>query len=147
MSNKSQISYTSVVINNVKDISNLQSLLYSIGGIPNGWKSPQDYHMTITLGELPLGLKMRGDIGSEVDLTVNKIGISDNAIAAGVTGYISKKSHQHITLAFKEFPKDSDDIVNWKKLEQPFIVTGIITEQPSVLEEIRKVVRKMIEEF
>ena len=83
--------------------------------------------MTITKGPLGLGQKMAGAIGSEVDLTVKSLGISDDAIAVGVEGLYSRNPIQHITIAFKNVPKDSNDIENWIDFE-PFKVKGYIRE-------------------
>ena len=55
--------------------------------IPEGWSKPDDYHMTITLGELSLSMKMSGAIGAEIELEVNSVGVSDKAIAAGFLVY------------------------------------------------------------
>jgi len=95
-----KISYTAVVIENEKDIQKLKKVLNAVGGLPEGWKEPENYHMTVMLGELPLGLKMRGDLGAEAELEIISVGVSDLAIAVGITGYISKNETQHITLAF-----------------------------------------------
>lgn len=95
--------------------------------MPDNWQSPENYHMTVTLGEIPLGLKMRGDIGSTVDLVVDEIGVSDKVIAVGVSGYLSRNDKQHITILFKDKPVDSKDIKNWIKIK-PFTLSGTVRE-------------------
>ena len=71
--------------------------------------------MTITLGELSLGMKMNGAIGSAVELTCHSIGVSDDAIAVGVSGLFSRNEVQHITVSFRLRASDSKSI---KKLDQ-----------------------------
>lgn len=109
------------------------------------FKIPSDYHMTVRQGALPLGLKMRGDIGKEVDLIVNSIGISDDAIAFGVSGYMSKNKKQHITMLYKNNPVDSNDIKKWFKIKNEFIVKGNIEEYfDSIKEHISKVIKSKL---
>jgi len=102
----SPVEYTGVVIEGseiARFESELTRRMNDIGlEIPSDWKSPDNYHMTITLGELSLSAKLSGVIGREVELEVISIGVSDNAIAAGVSGLFSKNENQHITLAFKK---------------------------------------------
>lgn len=96
--------------------------------IPSNFNFPNDYHMTIKKGELSLGTKMSGAIGSKVELKVNSIGVSENSIAVGVQGLYSKNKNQHITIAFKNKPSDSNNIENWIPLENPFKTFGFIRE-------------------
>lgn len=95
--------------------------------IPEGWSKPDDYHMTITLGELSLSMKLAGAIGYEVELEVNSIGVSDSAIAVGVTGLFSRNENQHITMAFEDRPADSNEITEWIPVK-PFKVIGYVRE-------------------
>ena len=125
------VEYTGVIIEG-NDIVKFESMLYdsleNIGvEIPDDWKKPDNYHMTITLGELSLGMKMNGAIGAPVVLTCHSIGVSDDAIAVGVSGLFSRNEIQHITVAFKAKPTDSKDIENWIEIE-PFRVTGYVRE-------------------
>ena len=108
-------------------LKNMKSLGLSV---PNNWKEPEDYHMTVKLGYLKLGRKMAGDIGAEVDLVADSIGFDENAVAVGVTGYMSKNIRQHITMLFKEVPSDSNKInpENWIKIPFAFSVKGVIRE-------------------
>jgi hypothetical protein len=127
----SKVEYTGVVIEgeSVDFFENeLSKRLIEIGlKIPKDWQRPDNYHMTITLGELGLGIKLSGIIGAEVTLQVNSIGISDNAIAVGVSGVFSRNKFQHITLAFKNRAADSNEIVNWVDIS-PFKIKGYIRE-------------------
>lgn len=129
------IAYTGVHIESHEEIAKLEEILNKttkeLGiDIPNDWKSPEDYHMTVCLGELPLHLKMRGDLNSEVVLTLTHIGHSDVALAFKVTGYMSKNDVQHITMRFLEKPADSKEITQWYPLSSSFNVKGIIREIP-----------------
>ena len=125
------VEYTGVIIEG-DEINKFESTLYdSLENInveiPEDWKKPDNYHMTITLGELSLGMKMNGAIGAPVVLTCHSIGVSDDAIAVGVSGLFSRNEIQHITVAFKTKPADSKDIKNWIDIE-PFKVTGYVRE-------------------
>jgi len=96
--------------------------------VPFKWKFPQGYHMTVKLGQLPLGIKMRGDVNKDIELSVETLGISDDAIAFGVKGYFSKNEIQHITLRFKDVPSASNSIENWIPLASPFSVIGTVKQ-------------------
>lgn len=95
------------------------------------WNRPDDYHMTVCLGELPLHRKMAGDLNSEVTLRVTHFGVNALAAAFKVTGYMSKNDTQHITVMFKNQPSDSNGIKNWMPLDEPFDVTAVIREVPA----------------
>lgn len=140
----SAIAYTGVLFEGVelkKLLEKSQLILDKLDlDIDDSWNTPEEYHMTVMLGVLPLGMKVRGDLGAEVDIEVNEIGVSDKAIAFGVTGYLSKNEKQHITLYFKEKPADSKLIKKWFKISKPFIVKGVITEFKS------KIVSEIIED-
>lgn len=127
----SNIDYTAVMIEG-DDIVKFENQLFERIkkmniSIPDGWTNSDNYHMTITLGELSLGMKMNGAIGSEVELSIYSIGVSDKAIAVGVHGLFSRNEMQHITIAFKDKPADSKDIENWIKFK-PFTVNGFVRE-------------------
>jgi hypothetical protein len=96
--------------------------------IPSDFTFPEDYHMTIKRGEVGLGSKLSGFLGSKVELKVKTIGISNEAIAVGVEGLYSTNETQHITIAFKNSPYESNDITNWISLEKPFKTYGFIRE-------------------
>jgi hypothetical protein len=97
--------------------------------IPEGWIKSNNYHMTITQGILPTSLRLRGDLNSLVDITINMIGISDKAIAFGVHGYYSTNEMPHITIAFNQgaAPEDSNHIESWKQIN-PVKVQGVVRE-------------------
>jgi len=130
------ISFTAVSVEEESEknkIEKIFNLLKEKGKIPESFIRPQfkdgtlDYHMTITLGELPLNFKK--DLNKEVVLNINSLGISDKAIALGISGdYFSENDYQHITVAFKDLPKDSKEIETWIPLHKPFSITGIIRE-------------------
>jgi len=125
------VEYTAVILEG-GEVNKFESMLYDslekIGvEIPYDWNYPDNYHMTITLGELSLGMKMGGAIGAPVELTCHSIGVSDNAIAVGVSGMFSRNEIQHITVAFKKKPADSKNIINWIDIV-PFRVTGYVRE-------------------
>lgn len=125
------VAYTGAVVENEADRQRLKSVaeaqVYALGLDISGWMEPGDYHMTICVGELPLRMKMRGDIDQEAELHVTHFGYSDKAAAFKVTGYMSKNDTQHITMAFRDRPADSKEIVDWHELE-PFMVTAVIRE-------------------
>jgi hypothetical protein len=133
---KPQVSFTAVSIEDESEknkINNVFDLLQEQGKIPKDFIRPQfkdgtlDYHMTIIMGELPP--RLRNDLDKEVTLNIKTLGISEDAIALGVSGdYFSDNEFQHITLAFKHFPSDSKVIKEWKPLENIFSVIGVIRE-------------------
>jgi len=133
------VGFTAVAIEDElerKKIDDVYDFLKEHGLIPEGFTRPTfkdgtlDYHMTIKLGELPMGFKK--DIDKDVTLNIETIGISNSAVALGVSGeYFSDNKYQHITLAFKGFPEYSKNITEWKPLKEPFKVKGIIREYTS----------------
>lgn len=129
------IAYTGAMIENEHDWLKLYNVadheLKKLGISLKGWGRPDDYHMTVCLGELPLHRKMAGDLNSEVTLHVTHIGFSELAVAFKVTGYMSKNKVQHITMMFKNQPSDSKDITNWLPLDEPFDVMAVIREVPA----------------
>lgn len=127
----SPVDYTAVVIKN-EDlnffIENVKEVLKTLNiSVSKNWSSPEEYHMTITKGPLGLGHQMSGVIGSVVSLEVVSLGVSDDAIALGVSGYYSRNKNPHITFLYRKDPKDSNDIINWIKI-QPFEIEGEIRE-------------------
>jgi hypothetical protein len=115
-----------VFIRKLHDATIIEANKYGLN--MDGWSIPSDYHMTICLGELPLHMKMRGDLNKDVELHITHFGFNDKAAAFQVTGYMSKNDMQHITVAFKEKPADSKDITQWYELERPFTLTAMIRE-------------------
>lgn len=131
----SKVEYTGVMIEG-EEVARLEKEFgdrLAVLGVefPEGWKKPDDYHMTITLGELSLSMKMAGIIGSEIELEVNSVGVSDKAIAAGVSGLFSRNEHQHITMAYEDRPADSNEITEWIPIK-PFKVIGYVREVDKV---------------
>jgi len=124
MINQSNILYSCVLLDEPS-----KQLIISRINIPDDWKII-NHHMTITLGELPHEMKNR--IGEVIELPVNRIGISDLALALGVDTDVCLKPNPHITVAINDKnggkPKHSNDIENWVSMIQPFKVKGTITE-------------------
>jgi hypothetical protein len=125
----SVVQYSAVVIEDSTEEQKIRELAKQY--IPDGWSNPAHYHMTISQGPLPESLRLRGDLNKEVELTLNMVGISENAIAFGTFGYYSKNDMPHITVAFnKKFgstPGDSKTINNWKPIDK-ITVVGVIRE-------------------
>ena len=143
---KPVVAFTAVSIEDEEDrnkIERIFSILEKQGKIPADFIRPKflngdfDFHMTITLGELPMKFKV--DLGKETVLNIEFVGISDSAVALGVSGdYFSTNKYQHITLAFKNLPEDSKNIENWISLSKPFKLNGIIREFTSKKEIVRR---------
>ena len=118
----SDISYSCVLL----DSASRTHLLEKAGWlIPAGWIIVSE-HMTIRLGPL----KDKSRLGEEVTLEVNKIGLSDMAIAVIVDGYESKNDIPHITIAINPEGgkrRDSNDITKWQDIKS-FNVKGVVSE-------------------
>ena len=130
---EAQVQFTGVKIQDPQEVSKLESMvqknLEALGvEIPEEWNAPNDYHMTVKFGMLPLGMRMRGDVGKPATLEVQSLGVSDDAIALGVSGYMSRNDNQHITLKFRVYPSDSNKIKKWTPLPYPFEVEGVVYE-------------------
>jgi hypothetical protein len=130
---ENQVQFTGVKIVSQSEISKLESMVQKnmevLGvEISEGWKMPNDYHMTVKFGTLPLGMRMRGDVGKTTILQVQTLGVSDAAIALGVSGYMSRNENQHITLGFETYPSDSNKIKEWTPLPHPFELEGVVYE-------------------
>lgn len=140
MEEPEQLSYTAVFIEDPAEIKKLEDIadkaietVVPKNAIDNTiWHFPPDYHMTVKLGKLALSRRMNAspDLDSEVELEVIGIGISNDAIALLVTGYMSKNVKQHITLAFKTAPSASNSIPNrnWYRFKKSFPLKGVIRE-------------------
>lgn len=121
-----RVLYSGVVL----DAKSVHSLVTKFSNsAPWKWKVLA-HHMTICLGELPAILK--DSVGEIVELKVLSIGTSDKVVAFGVDGFYSDNQKPHITFAIDHAngakPKESNDITDWKELDFPFTVTGVITE-------------------
>ncbi len=122
MYKQSDVLYSCVLLDNQSRIT----LLDMIGDrTPEGWKVIA-HHMTINMGEL----KDKTDIGKDVTLTVEALGLSDMAMAVKVIGYPSKNEIPHITIAVNPNggkPVMSNNITNWQPIDS-FDVYGVVTE-------------------
>jgi hypothetical protein len=88
------------------------------------------HHMTINMGKIDPEYEKY--LGMSVQLTVEDIAIDDKVVAVGVSGFGTKNTKAHITLAVNTLgggkPKDSNNLMNWQKLRRPLIITGKVTE-------------------
>ena len=94
--------------------------------IPEGWIRI-GHHMTITMGPL----KDKNLLGTDQYLVVNKVGISDMAMAVMVQSDIETKNEiSHVTVAINPDggkPVMSNDITKWQDVKM-FILLGKVTE-------------------
>lgn len=129
----SKISYSAVVL----DDRSRERLLKRVEHmIPKDWEIIAD-HMTINLGEIKPELEKY--LGIPVGLTVKDLGIDDNVIAVGVSGFYSDKEHPHITIAVNRKsdgkPSMSNDIQRWYNIKRPISLVGVVKEIPYNIEE------------
>jgi predicted kinase len=123
MYKESDVLYSAVVLDNGSK-STLLSRLEDM--IPDGWKVFA-HHMTIVFGK---GVPNKEDLGKEVTLYVEAIGLSDMAMAVRVEGYPSTNAIPHITIAINPDggkPVMSNNITKWQKIKN-FAIKGIVTE-------------------
>ena len=96
--------------------------------IPENWEII-NHHMTIRFGEKVEDL----EIGSEVELSIIGIGNLSNVVALMVEGFKSYNKTPHITVAIDRKnggkPVMSNNILNWKPLEDKIKIKGIIVEK------------------
>jgi len=122
MYKQSDVLYSCVLLDN----QSKSTLLSMVGDrIPEGWKVFA-HHMTINLGEL----KDKTDLGKEVTLTVEALGLSDMAMAVRVSGYQTKNDIPHITVAINPEggkPAMSNQINKWQSIKT-FMIKGVVTE-------------------
>lgn len=120
------ISYSAVVLDE-KSRTRLIERFKSL--IPEGWEIIAD-HQTINLGEIEP--EYQRYLGLPVRLSVDEIAGNDMVIAVGVSGFDSKTSKPHITLAVNRQeggrPMMAKTLDNWEKLKRPLLVTGKVTE-------------------
>lgn len=123
----SKVLYSGVML----DDKSKQALLRQFATmLPEGWKTFA-HHMTTTFGE---PLKNREDIGTEVELTVVALGVSDKAMAVRVSGYPTTNDIPHVTIAVNVAeggkPYDSNKITDWgvTDLINPLKLYGVVKE-------------------
>jgi predicted kinase len=120
---QSDVLYSAVVLEKASQnvlFHNLEKM------IPEGWVRI-GHHMTITMGPL----KDKSLLGTEQYLVVNKVGISDMAMAVMVQSDIETKNKiSHVTVAINPDggkPVMSNDITKWQDVRM-FILLGKVTE-------------------
>lgn len=96
--------------------------------IPAGWETVA-HHMTINLGSSESG-PAHDLVGSEGEMVVVMLGVSDKAVAVEVASKIpSTNALKHITLAVNRAgggkPKDSNDIRKWEPAS-PISLRGVV---------------------
>jgi hypothetical protein len=123
MYTQSDVLYSAVVIEKASQnvlFHNLDNM------IPEGWIK-YGHHMTINLGPL----KDKSILGTEQYLVVNKVGISDMAMAVAVqSGIETKNEISHVTVAINPDggkPMMSNYITKWQDIRM-FILSGKVTE-------------------
>lgn len=123
MYKQSDILYSAVVL----DEGSRAALLSRVEDmIPDDWKVIA-HHMTIAFGK---PVPNQEDLGKEVTLYVEAIGLSDMVMAVRVEGYPSTNAIPHITIAINPDggkPVMSNDITKWQKIKN-FAIKGIVTE-------------------
>ena len=122
MHQQSDVLYSAVVLEKEsqdKLFSNVEEM------IPEGWIR-YGHHMTINMGPL----KDKNELGLEVMLAVEKVGLSDMAMAVKVNGFHSNNDISHITIAINPNggkPVMSNNITEWQDIRM-FVLSGIVTE-------------------
>lgn len=95
----------------------------------SGWKM-FNHHMTIKMGELPEYLKQY--LGTTQKLEATHVGVSPMAVAVRVSGFDSKNKIPHVTMAVNikagGKPVHSNDIKEWRPLDNPIKLSGEVTE-------------------
>jgi len=122
----SNVSYSAVVL----DERSRKRLIKKFNSIiPEGW-TVIAHHMTINLGEI--NPEYEKYLGMPIRLTVDDIAVNDKVMAVGVSGFYSQNAKPHITLAVNKSaggkPMMSNNLTNWKKINTPLMLTGIVTE-------------------
>ena len=141
---KTHIDFVGAMVEQSGEVAKLDNLVNKHINIPEGWKITPDFHMTITKDSGEFELKF-GDrkriIDKDVDLKIVAIGRSDKAIAFKEEGDMwSRKDPKHITVAYLETPRDSDDITEWEYFSSPVIVKSTIRqidEKKNVIHDIQ----------
>lgn len=120
------ISYSAVVL----DEKSRQRLINRLKGeIPENWVIIA-HHMTINLGQIDPNYEKY--IGMPIQLNVNSIAKDDKVMAVGVTGFYSKNTHPHITIAINRQNGGkammSNNLTNWTPLKIQMVLRGVVTE-------------------
>jgi len=86
------------------------------------------HHMTIGFKKSLKDLDLERYNEKDVSLVVTHIGRSDKALAIKVSGFKTINKIPHITLAVSETgsPVDSNDITEWKAIEELIVVNGTV---------------------
>ena len=121
------MTYLAVVL----DRNSSKKVLRKLPFFPTQFWTKYGHHMTICMGTNKKG-KYNWEVGEEVTLAIDAIGISDMACAARVIlpeGKVIKNAIPHITLAVNTAeggkPKMSNDITKWDK-EVDLTVKGVV---------------------
>ena len=116
-----------------RTINFLISKAKELADIPENW-TLYGHHMTIVFNDGSEAKQLVANgldaiLGFTQQLRVDTIGISDEAIAFGVSGYKTQNEHAHITIATAPGvkPVKSNEIVNWLPIDG-FYVTGTINK-------------------
>lgn len=120
------ISYSAVVLTP----ESRQRLLRKFQGqIPEGWEVIA-HHMTINMGEI--APEFAKYLGLPANLVVEDFAMDDKVMAVGVSGFESQNIKPHITIAVNRKaggkPMMSNKLTNWKKINKPLSISGIVTE-------------------
>lgn len=104
---------------NEDTISLIRDYAERLVGIPEDWDLYGD-HMTIVFNDgspekQAWAESLNNRIGEKVDLKIEMIGVSDNAIAFGVSGFDTQNKHPHVTVAVSPGTKPvaSNFITRW----------------------------------
>lgn len=88
------------------------------------------HHMTVGMGELPSYLV--ADKGTTQALEVTGYAYDDKVIAVRVTGYFTKNTTPHVTIAVNRTnggkPVMSNNLKSWQPLLSPLKIKGIVQE-------------------
>lgn len=120
-----KVQYSAIVL----DEASHSKLLARIH-VPEGWKTFA-HHMTLCMGQLPESYKDR--IGELVELVCIESGRTDTAIAVKVDNVKRiMPGTAHITVAVNVAeggkPKDSNEITDWSRMHESFVLLGRIQE-------------------
>jgi len=127
MKSERKVLYSAVVLDDKSKAALLQQFASML---PEGWKTI-GHHMTIVFGR---GIEDKDELGEEVELTVEALGVSDKALAVRVGGYPTTNKIPHITVAVNAAgggkPFDSNKITDWAStdLGHQMKLYGVVTD-------------------